>query len=130
MYYESTEAEKRKWTEKPCCKHSHCKGRKRKQEEHVVNICIYMYCSSFSDLLNLNILFSFFRLCASTKYIWLCNFPFFSFLLVWTIWCNQFHFKMHPSASIWRRQWHPTPVLLPGKSHGRRSLEGCSPWGR
>ena len=32
--------------------------------------------------------------------------------------------------SIWRRQWHPTPVLLPGKSHGRRSLVGCSPWGR
>ena len=31
--------------------------------------------------------------------------------------------------STWRRQWHPTPVLLPGKSHGRRSLEGCSPWG-
>ena len=30
----------------------------------------------------------------------------------------------------WRRQWHPTPVLLPGKSHGRRSLVDCSPWGR
>ena len=29
-----------------------------------------------------------------------------------------------------RRQWHPTPVLLPGKSHGRRSLVGYSPWGR
>ena len=29
-----------------------------------------------------------------------------------------------------RRQCHPTPVLLPGKSHGRRSLVGCSPWGR
>ena len=29
-----------------------------------------------------------------------------------------------------RRQWHPTPALLPGKSHGRRSLVGCSPWGR
>ena len=28
----------------------------------------------------------------------------------------------------WRRQWHPTPVLLPGKSHGWRSLVGCSPW--
>ena len=28
-----------------------------------------------------------------------------------------------------RRQWHPTPVLLPGKSHGRRSLVGYSPWG-
>ena len=30
---------------------------------------------------------------------------------------------------IWRRQWQPTPVLLPGKSHGWRSLVGCSPWG-
>ena len=29
-----------------------------------------------------------------------------------------------------RRQWHHTPVLLPGKSHGWRSLVGCSPWGR
>ena len=29
-----------------------------------------------------------------------------------------------------RRQWHPTPVLLPGGSHGWRSLVGCSPWGR
>ena len=28
-----------------------------------------------------------------------------------------------------RRQWHPTPVLLLGKSHGWRSLVGCSPWG-
>ena len=34
------------------------------------------------------------------------------------------------SSVIWRRQWHPTPVLLPGKSHGWRSLVGCSPWGR
>ena len=34
------------------------------------------------------------------------------------------------SSSGWRRQWHPTPVLLPGKSHGWRSLVGCSPWGR
>ena len=32
-------------------------------------------------------------------------------------------------AFFWRRQWHPTPVLLPGKSHGQRSLVGCSPWG-
>ena len=31
---------------------------------------------------------------------------------------------------FWRRQWHPTPVLLPGKSHGWRSLVGCSPWSR
>ena len=32
--------------------------------------------------------------------------------------------------SWWRRQWHPTPVLLPGKPYGQRSLVGCSPWGR
>ena len=36
----------------------------------------------------------------------------------------------HYRATNWRRQWHPTPVLLPGKPHGRRSLVGCSPWGR
>ena len=33
-------------------------------------------------------------------------------------------------CSTQRRQWHPTPVRLPGKSHGRRSLVGCGPWGR
>ena len=35
-----------------------------------------------------------------------------------------------PMADSWRRQWHPTPVLFPGKSHGQRSLVGCRPWGR
>ena len=30
----------------------------------------------------------------------------------------------------WKMQWQPTPVLLPGKSHGQRSLVGCRPWGR
>ena len=30
---------------------------------------------------------------------------------------------------LWRRKWQPTPVFLPGKSHGQRSLVGCSPWG-
>ena len=34
-----------------------------------------------------------------------------------------------PGTWSWRRQWHPTPVLLPGKSHGQRSLVGCRPWG-
>ena len=40
--------------------------------------------------------------------------------------------KLHldgPNPLFRRRQRHPTPVLLPGKSHGRRSLVGCSPWG-
>ena len=30
----------------------------------------------------------------------------------------------------WRKKWQPTPVFLPGKSHGQRSLAGYSPWGR
>ena len=29
----------------------------------------------------------------------------------------------------WRKTWHPTPVFLPGKSHGLRSLVGYTPWG-
>ena len=33
------------------------------------------------------------------------------------------------SFLFWRKQQHPTPVLLSGKSHGWRSLVGCSPWG-
>ena len=35
-----------------------------------------------------------------------------------------------PSVGSGPGWWHPTPVLLPGKSHGWRSLVGCSPWGR
>ena len=34
------------------------------------------------------------------------------------------------SGNMQRRQWHPTPVLFPGKSHGQRGLVGCSPRGR
>ena len=30
---------------------------------------------------------------------------------------------------VWRRAWQPTPVFLPGESHGQRSLVGYSPWG-
>ena len=30
---------------------------------------------------------------------------------------------------LWRRRWQPTPVFLPGKSHGQSSLVGYSPWG-
>ena len=54
--------------------------------------------------------------------------------------CPLFFHQINPSVhqkiqlistpcSSQRRRWHPTPVLLPGKSHGRRSLVGCSPWG-
>ena len=44
--------------------------------------------------------------------------------------CHPDTWIVHIWGPVWRRQWHPTPVLLPGKSHGRRSLVGCSPWGR
>ena len=52
----------------------------------------------------------------------------------WPQWAMYLHdvFRYYREvvAWRWRRRWHPTPVLLPGKSHGRRSLVGCSPWGR
>jgi hypothetical protein len=38
--------------------------------------------------------------------------------------CHNLYIKIP-----WRRKWQPTPVLLPGKSHGQRSLVGYSPWG-
>ena len=34
-----------------------------------------------------------------------------------------------PLMIPWRRKWQTTPVSLPGKSHGQKSLVGCSPWG-
>ena len=44
---------------------------------------------------------------------------------------RKHHTVFHRTVPVYRRrQWHPTPVLLPGKSHGWRSLVGCSPWGR
>ena len=45
------------------------------------------------------------------------------------LWMNRRLF-VRQGQEAQRRRWHPTPVLLPGKSHGRRSLVGCSPWGR
>ena len=35
----------------------------------------------------------------------------------------------HYFTSVSEKAWHPTPVLLPGESHGWMSLVGCSPWG-
>ena len=46
-----------------------------------------------------------------------------------SILCWKPHTFFYPTLNPWRRrQWHPIPVLLPGKSHGWRSLVGCSPW--
>ena len=66
-------------------------------------------------------------------------------ILAWSVWCCWLFFFLFFLFGTWlnlsltfywggcpktrRRQWHPTPVLLPGKSHGWRSLVGWSPWG-
>ena len=47
-----------------------------------------------------------------------------------SLWFSQFCYFQWISFDSRRRHWRPTPVLLPGKSHGWRSLVGCSPWGR
>ena len=43
--------------------------------------------------------------------------------------CRKPRFDPWVGKSPWRRKWQPTPVFLPGRSHGRRSLVGYSPWG-
>ena len=43
--------------------------------------------------------------------------------------CRRPGFDPWVGKSPWRRKWQPTPVFLPGKSHGWRSLVGYSPWG-
>ena len=47
------------------------------------------------------------------------NFP-----AMWATWVRALD-----SEDPWRREWQPTPVFLPRKSHGQRSLAGYSPWG-
>ena len=44
--------------------------------------------------------------------------------------CSIFTSSGYFQSFLWRRQWHPTLVLLPGESHGQRSLVASSPWGR
>ena len=55
----------------------------------------------------------------------LCSALILSILKIWYVQISSTSLGL-----VRRRQWHPTPVLLPGKSHARRSLVGCSPWGR
>ena len=44
--------------------------------------------------------------------------------------CGRPGFNPWVGKIPWRREWQPTPVFLPGESHGWRSLAGYSPWGR
>ena len=48
----------------------------------------------------------------------------------WETFTFTFGFNPWVGKIPWRRKWQPTPVFLPGKSHGWRSLAGYSPWGR
>ena len=43
--------------------------------------------------------------------------------------CKRHGFDSWIRKISWRRAWHPTPIFLPGESHGQRSLVGYSPWG-
>ena len=59
------------------------------------------------------------------------------FILPWwlrrqSVWlqCRRPRFDPWGGKILWRRKWQSTPILLPGKSHGQRSLVGYSPWGR
>ena len=43
--------------------------------------------------------------------------------------CRRHGFKPWVREIFWRKKWQPTPLFLPGESHGQRSLVGYSPWG-
>ena len=62
------------------------------------------------------------------KIFWHFNFAFFLFFS--SNYAEPELAFLHKSITDFRRrQWHPTPVLLPEKTHGWRSLESCGPWG-
>ena len=71
-------------------------------------------------------------------YAWITSIPeLCGFVLLSSVWWKCMFLPRWSHLALWsevdragrRRQWHPTPVLLLGKSHGQRSLVGCSPWG-
>ena len=76
--------------------------------------CVLMACTTSNLICNLNMSIKslqFAHICLEWKYQKTSIFV-------------SVHHLMHPR----KRQWQPTPVLLPGKCHGQRSLVGCSPW--
>ena len=91
-------------------------------------------CTITTEILSLVL----FLLCKSTvafttmSYIFLNGMKFYNFYNFITFTLTQSSRGENSAIQLlWfsRRQWHPTPVLLPGKSHGLRRLEGCSSWG-
>ena len=87
----------------------------------------FFHLQATTDLLSVTIdQFAFSRILYTWNYT-LCIY----FCLASFTHCNDF--AIHSWCFIvmdWRRKWQPTPVLLPGKSHGQRSLVSYSPWGR
>ena len=52
-----------------------------------------------------------------------------SVIKVSTCQCRRLEFDPWVGKILWRRKWKPSPVFLPGESHGQRNLVGYSPWG-
>ena len=78
-------------------------------------VCQLLYCSTvLLKVLYCKIKNSLFFVCFYVLFMWKVSQTYYSIVL-----CSQL---------CRRRQWHPTPGLLPGKSHGRKSLVGCSLW--
>ena len=67
--------------------------------------------------------------CPASLAIFLMPMSFNLVILIDSWWSLMILICISLMTSNQRREWHPTPVLLPGKSHGQRSLVGCSPWG-
>ena len=91
----------------------------------------------------IDLCFSGFLLATSSVILWLCyawGFNFMSFYLLLrgppcclsgeelACHCRRHRFNLWVKKISWRRKWKPSPLFLPGKSHGRRSLVGYSPW--
>ena len=66
------------------------------------------------------------RIDAFELWCWRRLFFFFLILTIYFIWPR---FKLWVGKILWSTKWQPTPVFLPGKFHGQRSLGGYSPWG-
>ena len=90
------------------------RGRQREGEDLLIKLCLEVRCNG-GDTMHM---FHWFKILNSLVQM-VKNLP-----AMWETWFYPWVGKIP-----WRRKWQPTPVSLPGKSHGQRSLVGCRPWG-